>query len=124
MKNDDNIKSEHPPQLFHLGRIVATPGALQALEDAGQNTGTIHPSPHCGRLGPGLRRGSTGESGRSQNRRAALVRLRTAKGEKLWIITEAADDEGRRAATTILLPEGVLSREPGQGQESPGEDAR
>jgi len=25
-------------------------------------------------------------------------------GEKIWIITEAADESGHRAATTILLP--------------------
>ena len=29
---------------------------------------------------------------------------RTSLGEKLWVITEAADDSGKRAATTILLP--------------------
>ncbi len=29
----------------------------------------------------------------------------TRKNERLWIITEAADDEGRRLATTILKPE-------------------
>ena len=29
----------------------------------------------------------------------------TLKGKKLWIITEAADDNGHRAATTLLLPE-------------------
>jgi hypothetical protein len=29
---------------------------------------------------------------------------RTSLGEKLWIITEATDDCGKRAATTILLP--------------------
>jgi len=28
----------------------------------------------------------------------------TLKGVKIWIITEAADDEGHRAATTCLLP--------------------
>ena len=28
----------------------------------------------------------------------------TLKGVKLWIITEATDDNGRRASTTILLP--------------------
>jgi hypothetical protein len=25
-------------------------------------------------------------------------------GQKIWIITEAADDAGRRAATTVVLP--------------------
>ena len=33
-----------------------------------------------------------------------LSAYRTSLGEKLWIITEAADDSGHRAATTILLP--------------------
>ena len=30
---------------------------------------------------------------------------RTSTGEKLWVITEASDDRGNRAVTTILLPE-------------------
>jgi hypothetical protein len=40
-------------------------------------------------------------------RRAALrmSAYKTARKVKLWIITEAADDHGRRVATTILLPE-------------------
>jgi hypothetical protein len=29
----------------------------------------------------------------------------TLKDKRLWIITEAADDNGHRAATTLLLPE-------------------
>ena len=33
-----------------------------------------------------------------------LSAYRTLKGVKLWVITEAADDNGQRAATTILLP--------------------
>jgi hypothetical protein len=34
-----------------------------------------------------------------------LSAYKTLKGERLWIITEAADDQGRRACTTCLLPE-------------------
>jgi hypothetical protein len=33
-----------------------------------------------------------------------LSAYRTSHGEKIWIITETADDSGNRAATTILLP--------------------
>lgn len=33
-----------------------------------------------------------------------LSAYRTLKGVKIWVITEAADDEGQRAATTCLLP--------------------
>jgi hypothetical protein len=34
-----------------------------------------------------------------------LSAYRTAKDVRIWIITEAADDDGHRMATTILLPE-------------------
>jgi hypothetical protein len=34
-----------------------------------------------------------------------LSAFRTLKGVRIWIITEAADDEGRRAATTTLTPQ-------------------
>ena len=34
-----------------------------------------------------------------------LSAYRTLKGVKIWIITEAADDDGRRASTCILLPD-------------------
>ena len=34
-----------------------------------------------------------------------LSAYRTLKGEKLWVITEAEGDDGRRASTCILLPE-------------------
>jgi hypothetical protein len=33
-----------------------------------------------------------------------LSAYRTSNGEKLWVITEAADFVGKRAATTVLLP--------------------
>ena len=34
-----------------------------------------------------------------------LSSFKTVKEVKIWIITEAEDDSGQRAATTILLPE-------------------
>jgi len=34
-----------------------------------------------------------------------LSAYRTLKGTRIWIITEAEDDEGKRASSTILLPE-------------------
>jgi len=90
---------------FPFGQLLATPGALAALEEAGQNPTEF------------LARHSQGDWGQlcqedRQLNDAALVdgsrilsAYQTSKGTKLWIITEAADDEGRRAATTILLPE-------------------
>jgi hypothetical protein len=34
-----------------------------------------------------------------------LSAYRTLKNERLWIITEAADDQGSRSTTTILRPD-------------------
>ena len=90
---------------FPLGRLLATPGALRTLEESGQ---TPHDfiSRHA--------RGDWGDvcADDKQANEVALVdgsRLlssyKTSNGEKLWLITEAQDDNGQRAATTILLPE-------------------
>jgi hypothetical protein len=90
--------------LFDLGRIVATPGALEALQVAGQQ-------PH-----EFLIRHLTGDWGdlddedQSLNDAALidggrlLSAYQTRKGERIWIITEAADDQGHRSSSTMLLP--------------------
>jgi hypothetical protein len=89
---------------FSLGQVVATPGAIEALKDAGQGA--------AGFLNRHLRGdwGDACEEDRQANDQALidgsriLSAYRTALGVKVWIITEAADDTGDRAATTILLP--------------------
>ena len=90
---------------FNLGQIVATPGALEAL-DRTNTTGL--------KL---LRRHATGDWGMvcEEDKQANEMALQTGARllsayflpdeTKLWIITEAADDSGKRAATTLLLPE-------------------
>ena len=86
--------------LFPLGRILATPGALQAFERAA-----------CDPVGV-LARHVTGDWGdldaedRSANDDAVrtgariLSAYRLPTGERVWVITEAD-----RSATTVLLPE-------------------
>jgi hypothetical protein len=90
---------------FDLGQIVATPGALEALEESGQ-TAAFFFDRHA--------RGDWGEVDREdwglndlalQDGSRILSAYKTLKAIKLWIITEAADDAGHRAATTILLPD-------------------
>jgi len=90
---------------FTLGQIVATPGALEALQ-RNNVTGVEY-----------LRRHASGDWGivceeDKQANEAALktgARLMSAyflpDETKLWIITEAADDAGARVATTLLLPD-------------------
>jgi hypothetical protein len=96
-------QNETKKPLFSLGRIVATPGALEAIRHAGQN-----PHEFLNRhLGGDW--GDLDEEDRRLNDDALLDGSRilsaytTSKAERLWIITEAADDNGRRTATTLLL---------------------
>jgi hypothetical protein len=89
---------------FSLGRIVATPGALQALLAAGQSADEF------------LARHVVGDWGEldDEDRRlndAALINgsrllsaYRIKTGVKLWIVTEATNEVGLRYCTTILLP--------------------
>jgi hypothetical protein len=84
---------------FPPGRIVATPGALAALEEAGESPGIF------------LKRHLTGDWGevddhdRRENELSVVQGFRLlsaytlSNGIKLWVITEAD-----RSATTLLLP--------------------
>lgn len=90
---------------FCLGQIVATPGAIEAMEASGQDAAFF------------LRRHAAGDWGEvcpedAELNNTALVdgsrilsAYRTLKGVKIWVITEAADDDGQRASTCCLLPE-------------------
>jgi hypothetical protein len=85
---------------FDLGSIVATPGALQALESTGERPAMF------------LRRhvigdwGDVDEHDRAENELSVRQGFRIlsayalSDGTRLWIITEAD-----RSATTFLLPE-------------------
>jgi hypothetical protein len=92
-------QTERKP-LFDLGQLVATPGALAALEKAGQNAMDFV-SRHV--------RGDWDElceEDRKENELSVEKSFRifssykTNAGERLWVITEA-----NRSHTTVLLPE-------------------
>jgi hypothetical protein len=86
-------------RLFPLGQMYATPGAIEALSEAGQGAAEF------------INRHQRGdwsemcEEDRRENEFSIDKRLRifsayhTSKGDKLWVITEAD-----RSVTTILLP--------------------
>ena len=85
--------------LFNLGQVVATPGALAALEEAGQSPIEF------------LQRHQTGDwsemvrEDQEENQRAVEQGFRVfssyklSTGKKLWVITE-----WNRSVTTLLLP--------------------
>jgi len=84
---------------FPLGQIVATPGALAALEKSSEEPGTFLTRHACGDWG------DLSEEDREENEFSLVHGLRllstyTLKnGDKLWIISEAD-----RSSTTLLLP--------------------
>jgi hypothetical protein len=90
---------------FHLGRLAATPGALEAIKASGQTAEFFLARHASGDYG------EVNDEDRQLNDEALihgdriLSAYRTLKGVKLWVITEAADDNGHREATTILLPD-------------------
>ena len=85
--------------LFSLGQVVATPGALAALQDAGQ-----HPFVFLSRHVSGDWGNLVAED-KEENQRALEHGNRifssylTAKNTKIWVITE-----WDRSVTTLLLP--------------------
>jgi len=90
---------------FELGRVVATPNALSVLEDSGQTPHDFlhrHVRGDWGDLSDGDR--EINEESLSDGSRILSAYI-TSRGKKIWIITEAVNDSGRRDSTTILLPE-------------------
>src|SRR4051794_13481963 len=90
---------------FSLGRIVATPGALRALEEAGQTPLhflSMHANGEWGELGRDDReaneRAIAHEDG-PEHRDRILSSYVTSGRQKLWVITEHD-----RSVTTLLLP--------------------
>lgn len=86
--------------LFSLGQCVATPGALTAMEEAGQTPADFlarHVHGDWGEVHPGDR-GMNEQALRDDARIFSVYT--TAKGVKVWVITEAD-----RASTCILLPD-------------------
>lgn len=93
------MNAQHNPR-FALGQVVATPGALAAMEEAGQNPlGLLmrHQSGDWGELD---------EEDKAENELSVREGFRILSAYvlttkvKVWIITESD-----RSATTFLLPE-------------------
>lgn len=88
---------------FNLGQILATPGAIEEMKSAGISPGQLLRR-HCA-----LDQGALGAEDHAANLAAVQDGSRIFSAfiygaARFWVITEAADDNGNRAATTILLP--------------------
>ena len=91
---------------FDLGQIVATQGALAVLKDSNQSALPFllkHQSADWGEVcedDKKLNDEAIAHEGDADQQQRVLSAYRTAKNEKLWIITE-----WDRSVTTILLPD-------------------
>jgi hypothetical protein len=90
---------------FTLGRVVATPGALRALEASGQTPDEfVRRHSNCD-FGSVCRDDKKANDEALKDGSRIISSYVLNDGEtKLWLITEAEDDQGQRAATTLLLP--------------------
>ena len=98
-----NSKTTSPK--FELGQVVATPGALDALEASGQSPAEFLKR-HV-QLEQGVLDSEDHELNAAtlQDGSRILSAFKTTTGIKLWLITEAENGNGHRSATTLLLPE-------------------
>ena len=91
---------------FSMGKILMTPGASTALDRIGQSPWSLLSQHVVGRWGivdDSDKRAN--ENSLADGSRLLSAYLLDDGQTKVWVITEAKDDDGVREATTILLPE-------------------
>lgn len=91
--------------LFFPGQVVATRGAIEALQAAGQSPLEFLSRHVRGDWGELDAEDQASNEQALQDGSRLLSAYVTRGGVKLWIITEAADESGGRPATTLLLPD-------------------
>ena len=102
---------------FLPGRLVATPGALKAVQASGQTPFDFLERHLRGDWGQVCEEDWQLNDQALRDGSQLLSSYSTLKGQKIWIITEAVDKKGRRPVTTLLLPdERTDARAPGVSQ--------
>jgi hypothetical protein len=110
MENENSSPTELPEMIaiqprFKLGQVVATQGALAALNDNKMSAWTLLSRHLAGDYG------SVDEHDRQANEQAIEDGSRILSAyvlpdqSKLWVITTAADDRGNRESTCVLTPD-------------------
>lgn len=101
-------KSSGPLRQFNLGQVVATPGAINLMDQCNVQAHLLLNRHLQGDWGECCAEDaqSNQEAINDGSRIMSVYRLcpDAEADTRVWIITEAEDDEGYREATTILLP--------------------
>jgi hypothetical protein len=90
----------NPTALFPLGRLVATPGALEALAESGQSPADFLNRHASGDWGDVCAEDKRLNDQAVKDGTRLLSAYRTTAGTRLWVITEAD-----RSSTCCLLPD-------------------
>ena len=114
MTTDNPTETIPMPSKFHLGQLVATPGALQALHESGQTPDFFLARHAAGDWGEVCEEDGALNDQALKDGSRILSAYSTLKGKRLWIITGAADEDGNRTVTTILRPEEYQQQAPQQ----------
>jgi hypothetical protein len=94
-----------PTPRFSLGQTLATRGALKAILAGGHSPAEFLKRHHHGDWG------DLSEHDRRANETALKDGSRIfsvyqlSRHQRLWVITEAVGDDGRRASTCLMLPD-------------------
>jgi hypothetical protein len=95
--------SQNETKKFSLGRIVATPGALEALLNAGQSADEFLARHVTGDWGDLCDDDKSLNDAALEDGSRILSAYQTGKGDRIWVITEAVNEVGLRYSTTLLL---------------------
>ena len=86
--------------LFELGRTVATPGAIEALQQSGVLAASLLVRHHCGDWGELCEEDIARNNEALRYGSRLFSSYQITETIKIWVITEAD-----RSVTTLLLPE-------------------
>jgi hypothetical protein len=90
---------------FSLGQVVATPAALEAITAAGQTPEFFLEQHVVGNWGEVDSEDWKANDQALVEGSRLLSAYRTLRNARIWIVTEAVDDQGKRETTRLLLPE-------------------
>jgi hypothetical protein len=93
------IKTTNSKPLFSLGQTVATPGALELLEENGQTPSEFIAQHHSGQWGDLDEEDKRANDAALKDGSRIFSSYNLNDGQKIWVITEAD-----RSSTTLLLP--------------------
>jgi hypothetical protein len=88
-----------------MTNFVATPGALEAIADAGDDPRQFIRRHLGSDWGDVSKADAKANDAALASGERLLSSYRTTKGVRIWVLTEAVGDYGTRATTTILLPQ-------------------